>query len=444
MKFSTKRDSQSLSVKDKFYLTITNSKGVIMMANTDFHPGMEILRETALLAAPLTTSEFTSQSQELESQTEISEVLWKSYFHFMRQSDSSKSMITELFSPTDGDTAIQLHNQLSNWNVPQEMKNEFVKFAMVHCLNTFSSDEYGCLFELTCRISHSCKPNSFLRVEGKEAIVSALTHIPKGEEITLTYNEENATLPTHERREYLFETKEFVCNCPRCAAMGDDTRQFNCSDPTCAGRHFTCQPTSTDSPYLLPCTVCGQTPSIEYQTYMLKQEASFETQLFDLKRRIATVSANDIALRQSLAAQFLNLAPPSPHHSSAIQLHADKSLYHKLHVNLSAAVDHSVASLSVYEGIITYPTVQLVQMLTNIADMCEELRNNSGDNSSVSNSSGEGGVSGVSGDKSHLYWSQQEQHYRQRAIDTHAILLGADFEAAEKVADENDEVKFKI
>lgn len=36
--------------------------------------------------------------------------------------------------------------------------------------------------------------------------------------------------PIHVRRQMYLKMKEFTCHCPRCDAVGDDTRQFDCVD----------------------------------------------------------------------------------------------------------------------------------------------------------------------------------------------------------------------
>lgn len=103
-------------------------------------------------------------------------------------------------------------------------------------------------------------------------VVQAITPIKTGEELSYVYNQGMTPRPIHERRQFYLNEYDFVCNCPRCTALGDDTRQFDCFDKTCSGRHYACQPTSDAVPYLLPCNVCSQSPPKDYEKEMFGWE----------------------------------------------------------------------------------------------------------------------------------------------------------------------------
>ena len=89
------------------------------------------------------------------------------------------------------------------------------------------------------------------------------------------------------RRKLYAERKDFTCHCPRCAAIGDDTRQFDCFDPNCAGQHLAHQPLEHPStvnefseyegleyvePRMLACTECGREAPADYQEMMFELE----------------------------------------------------------------------------------------------------------------------------------------------------------------------------
>jgi hypothetical protein len=123
---------------------------------------------------------------------------------------------------------------------------------------------------------------------GKQITVRALQRVCAGDELTFSYFSERDLKPTHERRLKYLEAKEFTCHCPRCDALGDDTRQFDCCDPKCSGVMLACQPISNVpfrvpdlaytgveyvEPHLLPCTECHRTAPASYQAEMFELEA---------------------------------------------------------------------------------------------------------------------------------------------------------------------------
>jgi MYND finger/SET domain len=178
------------------------------------------------------------------------------------------------------------------------------------------------LFEVGCRMAHSCRPNCvwFTSQDGRSKIVRALHPISAGDMITIFYLDPRLLeRPTYLRRQDLYQTKNFVCQCPRCLdPKGDDSRRFYCIDRTtssnCPGEHRVQQGTPEDVPALLPCGVCGTPAPAEYQTSRLEIERKlFFEKISDWK-------------------QVLALQPPHPHHAVALRIYrAQSELYERMH-----------------------------------------------------------------------------------------------------------------
>eukprot|EP01034_Spumella_vulgaris_P033701 gene33701-41576_t len=129
-----------------------------------------------------------------------------------------------------------------------------VPFFKTFDLNSLGGDdEDNGLYPLTMKMSHSCRPNSSIKIRGNKLTCRCVSVILKGAEITRTYCENVLFLSTAERQTHF----SFVCDCDRCTAPGDDTKQFNCNQYSCPGKYLICQPTFEDAPFALPCTVCG-------------------------------------------------------------------------------------------------------------------------------------------------------------------------------------------
>jgi len=74
------------------------------------------------------------------------------------------------------------------------------------------SGSFGIALDLiSCAINHSCEPNAFLYVEDGHIIARSIRHIPKGEEVTISYCD--PMLPLKSRRGYLNEEYFFNCFC---------------------------------------------------------------------------------------------------------------------------------------------------------------------------------------------------------------------------------------
>jgi hypothetical protein len=167
----------------------------------------------------------------------------------------------------------------------------YVHVALVVNYNAFGIDGDVRIYEVASRFCHSCESNCRFDIVGDGISVRALASIQAGEELTLDYFDSWRMLPTHVRRFQWLEVKDFTCHCPRCDALGDDTRQFYCHKRRCPGHHAVCQPLNKGAlrlpgitytgveyvePHLLPCTVCQRSAPLEYQAAMFQLEKNWE------------------------------------------------------------------------------------------------------------------------------------------------------------------------
>jgi len=263
------------------------SKGNTAVALKDIMPGELIVRESSpLLHVP---KEFRSQS----SGGDFLEVELAAYIVFANNlTRDQQEIILSLFGPTKGKSADNVRRFVSKSGAYSHLTSSeletMVKVLQVVTFNGFEleSGEHAVYAEIS-RFSHSCQPNCSYSFRGKEIHCHARKHIKEGEELNLSYIAVRDMEPTHERRYKYIETKEFTCHCPRCDAIGDDTRQFDCCNRKCKGVMVVCQPINkrqipiTDlrytgveyvEPHLLPCTACHRTAPAEYQAKMFAIE----------------------------------------------------------------------------------------------------------------------------------------------------------------------------
>ncbi|KAG1668123.1 hypothetical protein FOA52_003910 [Chlamydomonas sp. UWO 241] len=146
-------------------------------------------------------------------------------------------------------------------------------------------------------------------------VIRTIMDVAAGEELTIDYTQEVVALqPVHVRRAALLRDKEFLCECPRCSAHGDDTRRFPCQAKECGGHHLVHQPTDADEASLLPCSCCGAAAQTAYAASLLRGESALVSELrttneiIDSGRRIFV---DVVSLIQRLK------APHHPHHHLA-------------------------------------------------------------------------------------------------------------------------------
>ena len=210
----------------------------------------------------------------------------------------SRNRLLSLYGPTTGHYAESLRNFLLQRYQDIEISIEcasladqvetMVKIGSVSRLNIFHSEKSYFLFDNTSRMSHSCLPNCEVDIDGTTCVCRALLPIRAGEELSIEYDDELKLKCVPERRRHYLASKEFTCHCPRCDALGDDTRQFDCVDPACDGVMMVCQPINRKpisedvcaytgveyvEPHLLPCTECHRAAPAGYQTEMFALES---------------------------------------------------------------------------------------------------------------------------------------------------------------------------
>ena len=217
---------------------------------------------------------------------------------------------------------------------------EFIQFTMVIRFNSVElqpaaqdgqgpGTSYGHgLFEIACRMNHSCKPNCvwFTTQDGKSKEVRAVSTIGKGEELTVDYNG-NTLDAIPARRDDILQTKGFLCKCDRCAASHDDTRQFTCMthpESQCKGVHFLNQPTYEETPRLLECTTCGASATKEYMHKVMKEEIALVHEINDIN------AIADMEGLVTVSERIQRLDPPHKYHSLAEKCYQLKGELHSI------------------------------------------------------------------------------------------------------------------
>jgi len=293
--------------KQVYRIVESGTRGKIVVAERDIIPGeLVVLEKEPLLHY---TKEFLSQFKKFPPEFEIALASYSTFKNVL--STEAKEKFSTLYGPTVGYYAVALRQFANSMVELKEKTNNspypltadeveiFVKVGQVVRLNMFGVGEGGHgVFEEITRFAHSCAANCSYSVDGKHMYCHAIRHIKAGEELTISYFSGRDIEPIHERRFKYLQTKEFTCHCPRCDALGDDTRQFDCSDPKCKGVMMVCQPINNweninpgvsytgveyVEPHLLPCTVCHQTAPAEYQAKMF----ALETKMIVLGPRFA-------------------------------------------------------------------------------------------------------------------------------------------------------------
>ncbi|KAL8137976.1 hypothetical protein V2J09_003977 [Rumex salicifolius] len=103
----------------------------------------------------------------------------------------------------------------------REIAENFSKLACnAHSICDYELRPLGTgLYYVISIINHSCLPNSVLVFDGREAVVRAVQHIPKGTEVLISYIDTAGS--TMMRQKALKEQYFFTCTCPRCIKLGD-------------------------------------------------------------------------------------------------------------------------------------------------------------------------------------------------------------------------------
>jgi hypothetical protein len=189
--------------------------------------------------------------------------------------------------------------RLAGLTTTQAQKELSARVTLIIHYNWFDSKHVpgeARVYDVASRFCHSCGSNCDFSFVGPEIVIKTRRPVLAGEELTIDYSNWRRWLPTHKRRYLWLEAQDFTCHCPRCVALGDDTRQFHCCDPGCSGLHRVRQPINKDplpfgttydgvkyvEPHLLPCNVCQRSPPLEYQNTMFERERQWDKEIATL------------------------------------------------------------------------------------------------------------------------------------------------------------------
>ncbi len=269
---------------DLFRLAEIEGKGKVLIATKDMLPGKVCLVDfPALIISKEEVDKFADEVGALA-------LLVAGYDAFKAiDSSEGKNVILSLFGTTSGMKADMLRDYAKTCPFADDVEETelFVKVTSIIRLNAFDTGQNFSLYPTLTRMSHSCFPNCNVAFEGLQCTCRVLQPVRAGEELTVEYSRAHRMQPTWMRRKLYAERKDFTCHCPRCDALGDDTRQFDCFDTNCSGQHYVHQPlehpsTANDfseyeggeyvEPRMLACTECGREAPEDYQQMMFELE----------------------------------------------------------------------------------------------------------------------------------------------------------------------------
>ena len=303
----------------------SEGKGRIVVATTDLVPGVEgkeVLAEAALAIFP-PHSKYCTPALPIDFPRNVSPSLWNDYWHYKSLPEEVKAKIRDFYVELECKLANDVRARMAPFAGTLDVE-EFVLVNMIINFNAVTMNPApahgGCgkgvnfglgLFETACRFSHSCKPNCywFSSEDGSKRIVRAISSIQKGQELTISYiGEDEQLLPTYSRRKILRESKYFNCECERCGKDYDDTRRFKCVSRKCPGVHFVRQVDQEDTPEVLACTKCGNEPTKDTASRLLKQERALQNEIKDIEFIL------DNGLPKDVSARIMKLRAPHPMH----------------------------------------------------------------------------------------------------------------------------------
>ncbi|CAB9500991.1 SET domain [Seminavis robusta] len=214
----------------------TQDRGRVVVATADLQPGvigLQLLAETAIIVVPPYDNRIPSTAIDQcprfpeELQSKMDPNFWASYWCYKSQPDEIQAMIRDFYTELDCSTAKTIRRLVTPVAKVYDVTDidEFVHISMVFHFNAVtvnppSSDGHGAgtnygrgLFEIACRMSHSCKPNCswISSQDGTQKLVRLIAPVKQGEELTISYTD-CLLLPTHTRRQALLRSKNFCCN----------------------------------------------------------------------------------------------------------------------------------------------------------------------------------------------------------------------------------------
>jgi hypothetical protein len=281
-----------------YTLVDRESKGTVAVAAVNIRAGTVIFSEE-----PIFTTALPTHQPGLTASTTFSTVnTIDLYNSFSDLDEHKKARFLDLARPSYNPV---VQSCLEYFEGREEWKDKMPLLTKI--CNVFILQQCGTrgnivgVFEQASRLQHSCYNNCVKRDTANGIFTCrAVRNINAGEELTISYVEKRVYEPTHIRRARYMTAKGFTCHCPRCDALGDDTRRFNCFDARCQGSHLVCQPINCDplppgytydgveyvEPHLLPCTACQRSPPLPYQAAMFQLEARLPIELSRIERQI--------------------------------------------------------------------------------------------------------------------------------------------------------------
>jgi SET domain len=320
----------------KVEVIVTSDYGKAVVAKVDLTPGtlgVEIFREEALIIFP----PHDMKNLPPWGRTKLfDDRAWSDYQHFLKQPEDVQEKVLSFYAEMDSSEARMVKTFVLPYFGSPEEAHRFTHLLMVVKFNsvTISPTKDGSaggghylghgLFEVACRMAHSCKPNAtwFTSQDGRYKIIRAIEPIQAGELVTITYLDHKVLeQPMYLRRGMLKRTKNFDCICPRCVSeTGDDTRLFSCSHSNqCIGHHFVKQVNEDDIPEFLPCSSCGLPPKAAFQ------EAKLATEKTTLKNITYVDYVADNGLQVDITRLLRSLKPPSPRHALTLPIYRAQS-----------------------------------------------------------------------------------------------------------------------
>ena len=307
-----------------------------------------------------------------------------------------------LFGPTTGTTAdnvrdfaryslrLRYNKNERHRNLTPDEVEKYVKVAQVVRFHGHGTKVGYGIYEEVSLFGRSCDSNINYVIENKVARCYAKRSIQAGDRMTIPCKPGTDLMPTHERRYKFLEWKEFTCHCPRCDALGDDTRQFDCCNPTCPGVMMAHQPLNkreirqTDVPYtgveyvephLLPCTVCHRRASAHYEAQLFQAEDNLP--FIEVAVLHHLESKKGVQRPQELA-NMLNILSANKvarHHAAMLNLlRLEIRIMHQLCQSMNypaLAVQEVVQNyISSYEYLFPRGNIEMLADLTSLALTC--------------------------------------------------------------------------
>jgi len=206
-------------------------------------------------------------------------------------SDELQKTIFCLTCPEDlqpSATALALHAKLKLRCTPLKLE----RMMRVWECNSFEHTNREGVSIVTLSVAlmnHSCLPTVNWNFEGDDMVVRANCDLAVGEELTVSYIEDDFLyMPSRRRQHWILATgKGFSCGCKRCTDPAERCRSAACPATACAGL----VPLGMDE-QPEPCQACGRQLTSEEHKGLLEQEQQLELVL-DVHERTRTAYERD-------------------------------------------------------------------------------------------------------------------------------------------------------